>query len=186
MEGQIYHRNFIHRSNCLFVIIFGSWLLGLLSLVSAVPAAGQTITPDGTAGTAINLNGTTFSITGGTIAASNLLHSFDKFGLDTGFVADFQGPGGGAIANIIGRVTGGELSSIDGTLRAFTNLYLISPAGMKKQVPNSRSASCMKPAAVSTGRANACRMAVMNIPQIVIGIRNNVMPGARMLMIVVR
>lgn len=130
MEGQIYHRNFIHRSNCLFVIIFGSWLLGLLSLVSAVPAAGQTITPDGTAGTAINLNGATYSITGGTVAGSNLLHSFDKFGLNTGFVADFQDPGAGAIDNIIGRVTGGELSSIDGTLRAFTNLYLINPAGM--------------------------------------------------------
>ena len=43
----------------------------------------------------------------------------------------------------------------------------------------------MTAAAVSTGRANACRMAVMNIAQIVIGMRNSVMPGARMLMIVV-
>ena len=43
----------------------------------------------------------------------------------------------------------------------------------------------MKPAAVSTGRAKACRMAVMNMAQIVIGMRKSVMPGARMLMIVV-
>ena len=57
---------------------------------------------------------------------------------------------------------------------------------MKKPVPNSRSASCMKPAAVSTGSANACRMAVMNMAQIVIGRRNIVMPGARIWMIVVR
>ena len=44
----------------------------------------------------------------------------------------------------------------------------------------------MKPAAVSTGNANACRTAVMNIAQIVIGSRNIVMPGARIWMIVVR
>ena len=43
----------------------------------------------------------------------------------------------------------------------------------------------MKPAAVSTGRAKACRMAVMNMAQIVIGMRNIVMPGARIWMIVV-
>ena len=44
----------------------------------------------------------------------------------------------------------------------------------------------MEPAAVRTGKANACKIAVMNIDQIVSGIRNNVIPGARMLMIVVR
>ena len=48
-----------------------------------------------------------------------------------------------------------------------------------------RSINCMKPAAVSTGRAKACRMAVMNMAQIVIGRRNIVMPGARIWMIVV-
>ena len=57
---------------------------------------------------------------------------------------------------------------------------------MKKPVPSVRSISCMKPAAVSTGRAKACSMAVMNMAQIVIGRRNMVMPGARIWMIVVR
>jgi hypothetical protein len=57
---------------------------------------------------------------------------------------------------------------------------------MKKPVPNNRSESCMKPAAVSTGSANACSTAVMNIAQIVIGRRNIVMPGARIWMIVVK
>ena len=56
---------------------------------------------------------------------------------------------------------------------------------MKKPVPSVRSASCMKPAAVSTGSAKACSIAVMNIAQIVIGRRNIVMPGARIWMIVV-
>ena len=59
------------------------------------------------------------------------------------------------------------------------------PSGEKKPVPSVRSANCMKPAAVSTGSAKACRMAVMNIAQIVIGRRNIVMPGARIRMIVV-
>ena len=56
---------------------------------------------------------------------------------------------------------------------------------MKKQVPISRSVIIMKPAAVNTGKANACKIAVMNMAQIVNGMRNNVIPGARMLMIVV-
>ena len=59
------------------------------------------------------------------------------------------------------------------------------PSGEKNPVPSMRSVICMKPAAVSTGRANACRMAVMNMAQIVIGRRNIVMPGARIRMIVV-
>ena len=57
--------------------------------------------------------------------------------------------------------------------------------GRKKVVPIVWSSSCMIRATVSTGRANACRMAVMNMAQIVIGMRNIVMPGARILMIVV-
>ena len=47
------------------------------------------------------------------------------------------------------------------------------------------SSSCRIRATVSTGRANAWRMAVMNMAQMVIGMRNSVMPGARMLMMVV-
>ena len=40
-------------------------------------------------------------------------------------------------------------------------------------------------AEVKTGSAKACKIAVMNIAQTVIGIRNIVMPGARNMMIVV-
>ena len=64
-------------------------------------------------------------------------------------------------------------------------LLTIFPSGEKNPVPRVRSVSCINPAAVSTGRAKACRMAVINIAQIVIGRRNIVMPGARMRMIVV-
>ncbi len=59
------------------------------------------------------------------------------------------------------------------------------PAGLKKFVPAVRSSSCITSAEVSTGSANACRSAVMNSAQTVIGIRNIFMPGARSMMIVV-
>ena len=44
----------------------------------------------------------------------NLFHSFQRFNVDTGGRVTFTGPDGAA--NVIGRVTGGERSSIDGTL----------------------------------------------------------------------
>ena len=59
------------------------------------------------------------------------------------------------------------------------------PSGMKKCVPNMRSKTIMASAEVSTGRASSNRMATMNRDQTVSGMRNRVMPGARMLMMVV-
>ena len=58
-------------------------------------------------------------------------------------------------------------------------------AGLKKLVPAVRSSSCMTSAEVRTGRANAWRMAVMNMAQTVIGIRNIFIPGARSMRMVV-
>jgi phospholipid/cholesterol/gamma-HCH transport system ATP-binding protein len=81
------------------------------------------------------------------------------------------------------RLAEGEIVGIVESLLA--EVGLPRSAGEKKPVPRVRSATCMKPAAVSTGRAKAWRMAVMNIAQIVIGSRNIVIPGARMRMIVV-
>jgi filamentous hemagglutinin family protein len=57
---------------------------------------------------------------------SNLFHSFGQFGLATGESAAFSGP---ATSNVIGRVTGGNPSSIDGKIQsniAGANLYLIT------------------------------------------------------------
>ena len=94
----------------------------------------QSITADGTASTTVNPIGSTYEITNGTRAGSNLFHSFAKFGLNTGEIADFRDTTGGGIANIISRVTGGEVSSIDGLIRSSSipgaNLFLINPAGM--------------------------------------------------------
>ncbi|MHB8763285.1 MAG: two-partner secretion domain-containing protein [Deferrisomatales bacterium] len=67
----------------------------------------------------------------GQTRGGNLFHSFGAFDIVTGESAAFTGAAG--IANIIGRVTGGGPSSIDGLLRSAidgANLFLINPAGV--------------------------------------------------------
>ena len=59
------------------------------------------------------------------------------------------------------------------------------PAGSKKCVPKLRSVSSMVMAPASTGRASSSRKAVTRIDQANSGMRCSVMPGARMLKIVV-
>ena len=57
--------------------------------------------------------------------------------------------------------------------------------GRKKVVLKVLSSNCKIRATVSTGSAKACKMEVMNSAQMVKGRRLNVMPGARVLMMVV-
>ena len=75
----------------------------------------------------------------GTRRGGNLFHSFEKFGIATGQTATFTGPGD--IRNVISRVTGGEVSNIDGTLASRVgqaDLYFLNPAGVMFG-PNARS-----------------------------------------------
>ena len=48
---------------------------------------------------------------------------------------------------------------------------MVRPSGRKKVVLMVLSRSCRMRATVKTGRAKACRMAVMNMAQMVIGMR---------------
>jgi filamentous hemagglutinin family protein len=67
----------------------------------------------------------------GQIRGSNLFHSFGQFNVRTDENATFAGPN--TIASIVGRVTGGEQSFIDGQLRseiAGANLFLLNPSGI--------------------------------------------------------
>jgi filamentous hemagglutinin family protein len=96
-------------------------------------AGAQRITVDGRFAPAQTLTGPNYAITAslGKQVGSNLFHSFGQFGLATGESAAFSGPA--TISNVIGRVTGGNASSIDGRVQstiAGANLYLINPSGI--------------------------------------------------------
>ncbi len=91
------------------------------------------ITLDGSVGPHGALTGPNYTIGAevGKQVGGNLFHSFGEFNVNTGESATFTGPG--TVDNIIGRVTGGNPSLIDGTLRSEipdANLYLVNPSGV--------------------------------------------------------
>ena len=78
------------------------------------------------------LTGPNFHISAefGNIIGNNLFHSFDEFNLHKGQSATFTGPN--SIENILGRVTGSNVSKINGIIRSEindANLYLLNPNG---------------------------------------------------------
>ena len=111
---------------------------GLLAAVLPRCAAAQHITIDGSLGTAARtLTGPNYAITAnlGKLVVgkqgSNLFQSFGIFGLVNKESATFSGPS--SVNNVIGRVTGGNASSIDGAIQSTikgANLFLINPSGI--------------------------------------------------------
>lgn len=106
--------------------------LGILFiLLTAPPTHAASITSDGTMGTTVQDAGGHYTITDGTVTGNNQFHSFGIFNIFTGESAVFQGPA--SIENIIGRVTGGDPSFIDGLLATDipgAALYLLNPSGV--------------------------------------------------------
>ena len=67
----------------------------------------------------------------GDLRGSNLFQSFSEFNVEAENTAVFTGPS--SVQNIISRVTGGNASAIDGTIRSEisgANLWLINPDGI--------------------------------------------------------
>uniref|UniRef100_UPI0039A56BF2 filamentous hemagglutinin N-terminal domain-containing protein n=1 Tax=Nostoc piscinale TaxID=224012 RepID=UPI0039A56BF2 len=85
------------------------------------------VTPDGTLNTDVS---SSYSITKGTRVGNNLFHSFSQFSVPTGSSASFENDID--IQNIFSRVTGGQVSNIDGQISAKgnANLFLLNPAGI--------------------------------------------------------
>jgi len=115
------------------VLWLSSSLLLVVWLAVSQAQMRTTLTPDGTLGTTVTQNGNLYTITGGTRPRNgpNLFHSFDRLSVGTGDTASFTGPTG--IATILSRVTGGQRSDIDGTLRSEipgAHLFLLNPSGV--------------------------------------------------------
>jgi filamentous hemagglutinin family protein len=141
---------------CFNLPVTVSILASVISLFLVIPTdnrahAADPITPSGL-NTQVSLSatppaGTTqYDITGGTRpgGGANLFHSFGDFSVPTNNIANFLNTGsvdlagnplaaGLATSNILGRVTGGHISDIFGSLQTTgfgnANLFLMNPAG---------------------------------------------------------
>ncbi len=94
-----------------------------------LPAFSQ-VTSDNTTNTTVNQSGNNFNILNGIQKGNNLFHTFKEFSIPKGGSAVFNNSTD--VVNIINRVTGGNVSNIDGLIKSqgSANLFLINPAGI--------------------------------------------------------
>ncbi|GAP99299.1 two-partner secretion domain-containing protein [Leptolyngbya sp. NIES-2104] len=111
-------------------------LMGMGLIVSVDLSSAQTVVPDGSLNTIVNTsNNRDFTITNGAAAGSNLFHSFREFSIPTGGSATFDLVNTHNISTIFSRVTGSNVSSIDGLIKTSNSispvsLFLLNPNGI--------------------------------------------------------
>ncbi len=109
------------------------WLFAGLASFTPLEALRAQIITDGSVGPQATLSGPDMTIGAdlGSQRGNNLFHSFQQFDIPAEHTATFTGPD--QVQNVISRVTGGNSSQIDGTLRSQVgqaDVYLINPAGV--------------------------------------------------------
>jgi filamentous hemagglutinin family protein len=115
-------------------------LLLPVALIPMSPSVGHSqvttnITSSGL-NTQVNQVGNSHTITGGTRPGGgpSLFHSFGNFTVGGGDLANFLNNTGLPTSNILGRVTGGNISNIHGTIQTTgfgnANLFLMNPSGI--------------------------------------------------------
>ena len=116
-------------------------LAGAALLASPAWAQRTVIVPDAqgsamAAGTTVHTSGAITTIDGGTQAGTNLFHSFITFNLGSGDTARWTTTliDPAKVTNVINRVTGGEISKINGTLDSSdlprASFFFINPSGI--------------------------------------------------------
>jgi len=109
-------------------------LLGFASLFmifGTKVVQAESITIDESTDTNIHRQNRQYDISGGESAGNNIFHSFEKFGLNRGEIANFLAEHG--TENIFNRVTGRDPSVINGLLKISggnPNLFLVNPVGI--------------------------------------------------------
>ena len=130
MKQRSFNR-FDNHHPCIWRCVVACCAFVLMSFFSR-PSSAEIVT-DGTVGPVQNLAGPDFQIGSGlgTIRGANLFHSFQTFNIYTSESATYTGPA--SIDNVISRITGGEISTINGLLRSevgCADFYFINPSGV--------------------------------------------------------
>ena len=109
-------------SICSSLLFSSCWLISESAIAQ--------VTPDGSLSTTVDSAEAQFTINNGDRAGDNLFHSFQDFSVPNNGSANFNNAAD--IVNIFSRVTGGNISQIDGAIGAngSANLLLINPAGI--------------------------------------------------------
>ena len=112
--------------NSILLVVF---VVFIFTFTQAFADHPQGISPDSSLGTKVDLNNSTYNITGGTSVDNiNLFHSFDTFNLNAGEKAIFNDSG---FKYNISRITGTDYSWINGKIKSSAeNLFLINPNGL--------------------------------------------------------